>query len=145
MIRAPLKLKTHDWLVPVRMETQAELVGQPPKFNLRRNLMCFKDGKVYDWDTDKFQDGEAWMLISSALPYCLEDWPVDLKRDYDLLIGDIMSYYKTGKTLLQQYYDEDNKPMYTEAYVENKPHALSESARAAQEPSQDAPTSVLAS
>ena len=40
MIGTALKMKAHDWLVPVRMETQAELVGKTPEYNIKQNLMC---------------------------------------------------------------------------------------------------------
>lgn len=70
---ANAKLKDHGWLAKVRMETQALLCGSPAEYNLKRNLMAFADGRVYNWDTNRVQPGEPWMNIRFALPYKLKD------------------------------------------------------------------------
>lgn len=101
----PTVVKTHQWLSNVRMETASMLVCKAPTYNENRQLVAFKNGLVYDWESDVVGTGEPWMLISKTLPYAYEAWPAQLREEYHGVVKAIYTHFAAGNRRLHP--DED--------------------------------------
>ena len=108
-VHVPASLKRHNWLVDIRMETAAMLVGRAPVYDENRNLVAFSNSLVYDWQAEKMIAGEPWMLISKTLPYAYEAWPSPLHKEYERLVSDIYARFKRGECRLQPGGSEDQQ------------------------------------
>ena len=91
----PNIMKDHGWLTGVRMEVQSKLVApKAPEYGKLRHLLAFEDGMVYNFNTKTISEGEAWMYISTALPFRYSNESAINTYEYEIFTRDVTEHLR---------------------------------------------------
>ena len=92
----PKSFKDHGFLVSVREELKAYIVGCAPKLNQKRELLAFADGTVYDFAQNTAFKVHPELHISRHVPFAYSEGDVLANAKWCELVAEVIQFWKGG-------------------------------------------------